>query len=611
MADDITNSMDATPEEAAALIEAPQAPGAIIDLPSMEGAKEVIKEVLDAPNRQIRENMPPLSKLQASGIDSLYAQGKLDPNTEEGQANIERLKLKLPQAEAYLNQKSSSDFIQPPLASRAQAHEGVDLPQMAASNRSGLDKTGSPTQDAIGQQMLDDINAREASGENTAEQAIAERQELGMSSADQGIDPNLATAESNLRLAQESPEAAAFVGDTLAQGTGLEAPAAPAPLDDLEGAMKEAEAAVEMNNIMAEEKERGEIEAKQLAQRRAAKAEATDKIARQKQIKADVEKQDEDARSKDDGTVGGINFGTALAILLGGAKQGLIGGDNPALTMLDKIADREEKKREELIKRGELSKKEALAQEKWQYEKLLKGLQAQKLGAEVADLRNGLQEKVKQAQMQQELAANRVTGLNATQLRTMVPKDEQAFYIFNPEDQRFYEGKDKELSKSVTKNLNEIQAALPALERLRQITDIIDKRGAVGGTISKVIDRELIGEADSLQQQAIGGLRVAIFGPGVITDNERAIAERVIRNPMSIFSLTSANRAVLDSVIKKVRTNMKIMMRSSVVGEFPPTENEKQVERLQRLQPNKYPNTAKGRSEAANFLIRNGAWQNE
>jgi hypothetical protein len=56
---------------------------------------------------------------------------------------------------------------------------------------------------------------------------------------------------------------------------------------------------------------------------------------------------------------------------------------------------------------------------------------------------------------------------------------------------------------------------------------------------------------------------------------------------------------------------MKIMMRSSVVGEFPPTENEKQVERLQRLQPNKYPNTAKGRSEAANFLIRTGAWQNE
>ena len=501
-------------------------------------------------------------------------------------------------------------------APEEQSVEGVNLPQMVAPKPAApLPPTGSPTQDAIGRQHLNYINEKEMTGELTPEEAIVERQRLGLSMEAQGIDADMATKESNLRLSQEAPEAADIVQRSMQDVPGLSAelpmpePLKPTPEPDaeFEEAQRLADEAMKLSMAQQEELEAQKAMAQQKAADLAAKAAVENERAAERR----VNEQDAEAARTDDGTVGGLNFRTAFAILLGGAKQGLIGGDNPALTMLDKIADKEEAKRKALVEEQKLSQEQALALEKHQLDKLktMADIEAKKTDnnltrMKMMELSQSIAEKQKELEIQQRMAAKGTFGVSGEEMQAL-PEDQRELYVRSPIDNKFYRASSRERAKQTSKNLSEIESSLPALERLREINE------EVGFNIGrKIFDRAVIGEAQSLQQMAIGGLRVAIFGPGVITDNERRIAENVIRNPTKLFTIPTANRRVLNSVIKKVRMNMRIQLRNSG-AKIPPSANEKKVESLMKASPKKYPNTPKGRSDAANAIIQAGEWSDE
>lgn len=83
----------------------------------------------------------------------------------------------------------------------------------------------------------------------------------------------------------------------------------------------------------------------------------------------------------------------------------------------------------------------------------------------------------------------------------------------------------------------------------------IIKLKAVGNKPMKSISPEAIAQADSISRMIMASLRTQVLGPGAVTDAERAILEKIVANPTSMFSLDSTNQKRLDTLIDTLKTN--------------------------------------------------------
>lgn len=78
---------------------------------------------------------------------------------------------------------------------------------------------------------------------------------------------------------------------------------------------------------------------------------------------------------------------------------------------------------------------------------------------------------------------------------------------------------------------------------------------AVGNRPLKSLDPSAIAEADSLSRMIMASLRTQVLGPGAVTDAERAILEKIVANPTSIFSLDQNNAKRLDTLLDTLKSN--------------------------------------------------------
>lgn len=84
----------------------------------------------------------------------------------------------------------------------------------------------------------------------------------------------------------------------------------------------------------------------------------------------------------------------------------------------------------------------------------------------------------------------------------------------------------------------DMDAAQDSIEQLAQIAD----------TPGKKFDLRTRAKADQLQKTLIGQLRIALTGPGALSDSERQLIEGAIANPTDIFSLDTTNRQRLSTL---------------------------------------------------------------
>lgn len=497
------------------------------------------------------------------------------------------------------------------------AAQALSLPEShpLEGMRRGLAGALEPSQDLeatglqkVGIQNLIDMGALT---KDNVEQASVSEAERSYAKRLLGVKNPQAEAEAkkivdNMNLMQGLPEE---ISGQAPAPVGTDTVLAPQLSAEEQQSLAEAEA------LAAEaEKRQAEEEARRLAAEEAAKVEAKDSAAAvevQKEKDAEKKTASDDAAarqavvSEDDEE--GFNLRQTIAILIGGLSQGLTGAaDNPALVMLDKIRDRKDKKRKELIEQQRLTEEQKLAREKADLDRLKFHLDAfskkinnTKTLAEIKQINAQLEKEAEELRRKQMLR-NRPqgSGLSVEELSTLVPDDDKGFYVRNPFDEKFY----RVLNKTSAKQLNEqIGDLTTATEDLKKLQGLVTEFG--NNPISKLLDRENIARAQTLQQAVIGNLRIALFGPGVITDNERAIAEGIIRNPAKFFSLASANKAALDQIMSKVNTGIRQKLRQNG-ADIPLNSNERKINILMR----KFPNKFKTKGEAANALIKANQW---
>jgi len=135
------------------------------------------------------------------------------------------------------------------------------------------------------------------------------------------------------------------------------------------------------------------------------------------------------------------------------------------------------------------------------------------------------------------------------------------------------------------------EAAYDGLSELKRILDLP----------AKELDFTLRAKAKTLQTSLKGSLRIALFGPGVMTDTEQKLADQIIANPTDILQLDSSARAKIDVLLKKVEQGKRARARSIGI-QLPKSTNELKIEQMQKKNPNM------SRPKIINALIKANKW---
>jgi hypothetical protein len=69
-------------------------------------------------------------------------------------------------------------------------------------------------------------------------------------------------------------------------------------------------------------------------------------------------------------------------------------------------------------------------------------------------------------------------------------------------------------------------------------------------------------QADVLASMLKGSLRLQILGPGAVSDQERKMLDAIVANPTAIFSLDTANKSRLDTLLNSVNRNLQNKLKS-------------------------------------------------
>ena len=128
--------------------------------------------------------------------------------------------------------------------------------------------------------------------------------------------------------------------------------------------------------------------------------------------------------------------------------------------------------------------------------------------------------------------------------------------IYNVPDslkERWVPGLGEVASKSAAKELIELKGSMD------QAGSMIDELAAMADETGASLNPKTRAKAKMLQNALIGQLRLAIVGPGAMTEKEMALMKEMIANPASIMSLD----AVSKSKLKSLKTTLQNKLNNS------------------------------------------------
>lgn len=377
------------------------------------------------------------------------------------------------------------------------------------------------------------------------------------------------------------------------QGTDLEQPQQPVdltrPQQDLD---------------LVVEQEQEAVRAEQAKQAARQKVEAEKQVAAIKQEEKAQERiaqQDEQAARELEEDTGPSKFVKALAILVAGVGQGYTGdkGPNPALAYLERELERRAQAKklsaEQKLAQQKLAIDQAqlaLQQEETKTNSAYKRAQIQKINAELGEASIALLQK-------QELMARMQTrgGLTA-QEAALLPADQQEKLVQTTNGMYVPVFRSQD-AKKLTEDLPLNKAAQDDIASLKEL---VDKFG--NNPLAKLVNRTDRARAEALQRSIIGNLRLELFGPGVMTDAEQRLAQQIVRSGTDVFSLASANRASLDTLLQKLKYSERLKLRAAGAN-VPLSYNEKLLQAAKQ----KFPKEKD--ADLISALIKQGKWQDE
>ncbi len=413
--------------------------------------------------------------------------------------------------------------------------------------------------------------------------------------------PEMPTPESNLVMAQQAPEAFDAMQGGMA-GTGIQAnmpvPMAPAvPPDQLQPNPETAGMQVANEALVNKQAELQAAQAQ--AQQEALQAKMQHEANIQKAADTEVAKQDTKASSFMDSRLGNA-LGQGLAVALGEYGRYLTGGkENLAVGAIDRAVKQASDK-------AHLDADEKIALRKNALDKAHLDLEA-KIHETDSDLKKAqigkIQAEIKVEQQkvlaQQKLAAlvRSGKGLSAEDLQILPDKD-RARAVSLPNGSYGLA-----VSPMRAKTAQEAaDAAAVGKDSIKRLIEFSDYFG--NNPLKKTLDRENIAEAQNIQKQLKGSMRTLLVGPGNVSTYEHKLMESVIRDPTAIFSMSSANKAALTSLLHKTQAAERRAYRGAGIN-LPPSQNDINISKLRSASPNM---TEK---QAEDLLIKTGKWVSE
>ena len=163
-------------------------------------------------------------------------------------------------------------------------------------------------------------------------------------------------------------------------------------------------------------------------------------------------------------------------------------------------------------------------------------------------------------------------------------------------DGKFYLAADEsEARKLRSEVIPEAEKAINAAAELTQLTKDI-------GFLDKMNPfSEKKAQAKTLRESLKGALRLEIFGPGVMTDTERKIADQVVGNPNKMFTMDKTEIAKLETLMGKLNYGIRQRLRRSGLN-FPPSQNEQRIKQLLALRKQK--DIPQNRKKIVDDLVR-------
>lgn len=152
----------------------------------------------------------------------------------------------------------------------------------------------------------------------------------------------------------------------------------------------------------------------------------------------------------------------------------------------------------------------------------------------------------------------------------------------------------KEAQRLLKEVLPEATKALNAGERIRELIKEVGFLDQINPFSSRVA------EASTLREVIKGAIRLEIFGPGVMTDTERRIAEKIIANPSAILTTDAKEVAKINTLMSKMRYGLGQRLRRAGLY-LPPSQNEESINQLLRIR--KQRNTDRNRAQAVHDLV--------
>ena len=107
-------------------------------------------------------------------------------------------------------------------------------------------------------------------------------------------------------------------------------------------------------------------------------------------------------------------------------------------------------------------------------------------------------------------------------------------------------------------------------------------------------------QAESLRDRLVGKLRIEFFGPGVMTDNEREQAKKILGDPNKLLTTDAREKAKIRNLLMKVNYGVRQKLRADGLA-LPPSPNEQRVSQL--LERKKLSDNAANRVKVVNGLI--------
>lgn len=446
-------------------------------------------------------------------------------------------------------------------------YQDVSMGQGAAPVPEVIPPTGSYSQDQIGIQMAN------------------------------AATPSQNMADSNLSMAQASPEAFNAVQSSMAS-IGAKPISMPTPLSGAPAATPEIQQQADIDALAKAQADaahsgaaQGMAQFKQKEQERTlAAAEAKDKVI-DEQVKKDMEEEGG----------WGQRIGQAIAIMMGSMSQGLTGAkENPAVVAIEKevakqaaarkyTQEQKEKMFEHALKMAGLE----MDKKKFQLDSLDKQMNWKKLSAEIGKL------------TAETKAAKDAAALGSKLEYTMadlqaIPNDPdgralKATFVRMPNGNFRPAVDDKGAQKARDVQADTDSALFSGKALLQKIEYFGNNPG------KKILDRAQVAEAQTLANGLIGAIKLPYIGPGAVSDTERKILESIARDPSAIFSLSSANKASIQTVVAKVKHYRNSYYRSMGV-DVPPSANEETLAKWKKIYP------AASEPALINSLVKQGKW---